>query len=189
MLLILGLLLWSGIHLFPSLMPDARKKLSAKLGEMQYQGLFAVCILLSLALIIIGWRSAVPAHVYAPIPALRHVAMLLVVVGFILMVAANFPATRIKRFLRHPQLTGVLLWSLAHLLANGDSRSLALFSVTAVWSLLSMKTINQRDGAWQKPESVMPLYAEALIVVIGAGVAAVAVWFHIYLSGIPLIAT
>ncbi|MES9860160.1 MAG: NnrU family protein [Candidatus Thiodiazotropha sp. LLP2] len=50
-LLIIGLVLWIGVHLFPSLAPNTRKALSGKLGEMPYQGLFSLCILSSVALI------------------------------------------------------------------------------------------------------------------------------------------
>lgn len=186
-LLITGLLIWSLVHLFPSLAPQARKTLSTKLGEMPYQGLFALCILLGLGMIIVGWRSALPTHIYLPVAALRHVAMLIVVCGFILMAAANFSNSRIRQTIRHPQLTGVLLWAIAHLLANGDSRSVTLFSSIAVWSVISMITINRRDGTWQKASSVMPLYKELGIVVAGVVVAAIVVRFHVYLSGVALI--
>jgi uncharacterized membrane protein len=185
--LISGLVIWSLVHLFPSWAPNSRKVLSAKLGEMPYQGLFALCILLGLGLIILGWRSMVPTPIYLPVPALRHVAMLIVVIGFILMVAANFSNTRIKNYIRHPQLTGVLLWASAHLLANGDSRSLILFTTIAIWTVVSMISINRRDGTWQKPQTVMPLYKEFIIVIIGIILAGVVVRFHVYLAGIPLI--
>jgi uncharacterized membrane protein len=187
MLLILGLVIWSLVHLYPSWAPNSRKALSVKLGEMPYQGLFAITILLSIGLIILGWRSMVPSHIYQPVPALRHVAMLIVVIGFILMVAANFSNTRIKNYIRHPQLSGVLLWAFAHLLANGDSRSLILFTTIAIWTMVSMISINRRDGAWQKPQTVMPLYKEFIIVIIGLIIAAIVVRFHVYLAGIPLI--
>jgi uncharacterized membrane protein len=84
-------------------------------------------------------------------------------------------------------LSGVLLWAIAHILANGDSRSLILFSAIAVWTVVSMIAINGRDGAWQKPESVMPLYKESIIVIVGVVIAAVVIRFHVYLSGIPLV--
>ena len=186
-LLILGLLIWSVVHLFPSLAPNARKALISKLGEIPYQGLFAACIFLGLGMIILGWRSMVPSHIYLPDPAFRHFAMLLVVFGFILMAAANFSTTRVKLFIRHPQLSGVMLWAIGHMLANGDSRSLLLFSAIAVWTIVSMIAINRRDSAWQKPQSVMPLYKEFMIVIVGVVLAAAVVRFHVYLSGIPLI--
>ncbi len=186
-LLIFGLLIWITVHLFPSLAAETRQSISGKLGEMPYQGLYALCILLGLALIILGWRSTVPSQIYQPIPVLRHVAMLIVVFAFILMVAANFSKTRIKQYIRHPQLTAVFLWGLAHLLANGDSRSLILFSSMGIWSVVSMITINRRDGVWQKPQAVMPLYQEFLMIIIAVVLAAVVVRFHIYIAGVPLI--
>jgi uncharacterized membrane protein len=128
-----------------------------------------------------------PVHVYTPVTGLRHFAMLLVVIGFILMVAANFPATRIKRYLRHPQLTGVFLWAVAHLVANGDSRSVLVFSSLAVWCVISVILINRRDGAWVKPASVQGWGREALIIIIGIGLSLLVVRFHQYVSGVNLV--
>ncbi|MCG7869144.1 MAG: NnrU family protein [Candidatus Thiodiazotropha taylori] len=186
-LLLIGLTLWAGVHLFPSLLPQVRDDLIKRIGDGPYQGLFALLILTGVVLIVFGWRGTVPTQVYAPPAGLRHAAMLLVVIGFILMAAASFPRTRVKRLIRHPQLTGVLLWALAHLLANGDSRSLLLFSVMAIWTVVSMLLINRRDGAWVKPETTMAWYGELLVVVVGVGIAALVVRFHVYLAGVPLI--
>ena len=36
---------------------------------------------------------------------------------------------KMRTWLRHPMLTGVLVWSVAHLLVNGDRPSLVLFAV------------------------------------------------------------
>ena len=184
----LGLTLWIAVHLFPSVAPAARQKLVARMGERGYQGAFGLLILVGLVLIVYGWRSAVPTQIYDPPGALRHPAMGLVVIGFMLMVAANFPATRVKRFIRHPQLTGVLLWAVAHLLANGDSRSLLLFSAIGAWCVVSMMTINRRDGRWQKPREPMAWGKEILIPVIGLLIAFAVVRFHQYIAGVPLIA-
>ena len=186
-LLGIGLLIWVAVHLFPSLFPATRQSLTERLGNMAYQGVFALCILTGLLLIIFGWRNAVPTHVYAPPVALREPAMLLVVVGFILMAAANFPATRIKRFIRHPQLSGVLLWAIAHLLMNGDSRSLLLFVVIGLWALVSMFTINHRDGPWVRPVSPAGWIPEVIIVTAGIVVAVLISYFHEYLAGVPLV--
>lgn len=182
-----GLLIWVAVHLFPSVFPTARQTLVARLGNMAYQGVFACCILTGLLLIIFGWRNAVSTQVYLPPVALREPGMLLVVVGFILMAAANFPATRIKRLVRHPQLSGVLLWAIGHLLTNGDSRSLLVFAVIGVWSLVSMVTISHRDGAWNRPEAPAGWASELIILVAGIAVAALVVYFHEYLAGVPLI--
>jgi uncharacterized membrane protein len=178
-----------GVHLFPSLAPNVRRSLSGKLGELPYQGLFSLCILAGLALIIIGWRNSTTSPIYDPPANLGHIAIALMIFSFILMAAANAPSTRIKRFIRHPQLTGVLLWALAHLLTNGDSRSVLLFSAFALWSVVSMITINRREGPWQKPKSFIPLHMEAVTVIIGITLALIVIWFHVYLSGVSLINT
>ena len=182
-----GLLLWVVVHLFPSLLPQQRQKLISSVGDKAYQGIFALCILAGLLLIVFGWRSAVPTPVYTPLAQLREPAMLLVVIAFVLLVAANFPSTRIKRVIRHPQLSGVMLWAIAHLLMNGDSRSLLLFSVLGVWSLVSMLTINRRDGIWIKPGKPDGWGQDIIIVIVALAVSALAVYFHEYLAGIALI--
>ncbi len=185
-MLISGLSIWIVVHLFPSVAPATRQHLISRMGNGPYQAVFALLLIAGLLLIIFGWRNAVPDHVYTPLAALRHPAMLLVVIGFILMVAASFP-TRIKRVLRHPQLTGVLIWATAHLLLNGDSRSVLVFGALALWTVVSMLMINRRDGAWVKPEISGGWGREILIVVIGLVISAVALRFHHYLSGVALI--
>ena len=185
-LLVLGLLLWIAIHLFPSVMPDARQKLMARLGEGPYKGLFALDLVIAIVLMVFGWRSAAPDFVYAPIlGGMPLVTSLLVAIAFILMGAANVP-TNIKRYLRHPMLTGVVIWGVAHLLANGDSRSVVLFGGLTIWAILAIVLINRRDGAWMKPEAV-PVVKDVTLVVIGVVLTAVVAFFHEYLSGIPLI--
>ena len=179
-----GLLLWIAVHLFPSLFPRQRRALMQRLG-LAYQGLFSLCIAAGLGLMIYGWRHAEPVFLYAPTPGFRLPAIGLIALGFILLAAANFPATRVKRVLRHPQLTGVLLWALGHLLLNGDSRSLLLFAGLALWSAVSMFSISRRDGRWQRPEPG-PWWHEIAIVVAGLGIAALAAYFHVYLGGVAL---
>ena len=186
LMLISGLIVFAGVHLFPSIAPARRQRLAARLGDNAYQGIFALCALAGLLLIIFGWRSTDPAFVYGPPDGLRHPAMLIVVVGMILMVAASFP-TRIKRFIRHPQLTGVLLWAVAHLLLNGDSRSVLVFATIAIWSVVSMITINRRDGAWIKPVISGGWGREIVIVIIGLVGSAVIVRFHDFVSGVALL--
>ena len=186
LMLVLGLFIWSAVHLFPSLAPARRRQLVSRLGDNAYQGIFALFVIAGLLLIVFGWRSTDPTHLYTPLAEMRHPAMLLAVAGFILMVAASFP-TRLKRIIRHPQLTGVLLWAVAHLLLNGDSRSLLVFATLAAWSVVSMLAINRRDGAWVKPVIQGGWGREAVMIVSGLIISAVVVRFHEYLSGVALV--
>ncbi|MEE4661062.1 MAG: NnrU family protein [Halieaceae bacterium] len=183
-MLITGVLLWSLLHFVPAGLPAQRAAAVNTLGEGAYKGIFAVLMLAALAAIIFGWRSATPSVIYTPPPALRPVAVVLTLIGFVLMAAANHP-TRIGRVVRHPQLTGVLLWAIAHLLANGDSRSLVLFGGFSVWCVVMIAFINRRDGAWEKPAP--PSWtAEIVGVVLGLGVGAAVMWAHPWIAGVPL---
>lgn len=185
-LLIAGLVIWVGVHLFPSVFANRRQSIITRVGNAAYQGIFALCIVAGLVLIVLGWRSITPSHIYTPPVALRHPAMLLVVISFIFFVAAYFPVTRIKRFLRHPQLTGVLIWAIAHLLMNGDSRSVLLFSVIGAWSLAAMFTINRRHGEWMKPGKPDGWGQDIALVAVGLALAEFAFYFHEFFTGVPL---
>jgi uncharacterized membrane protein len=179
-LLITGIMTWCVVHLFPSVAPAARQAVSARMGNA-YRGLFALLILLSLALIVVGWRAALPAAVYVPPLYGSPIISVLMLLAFVLFIAARAP-TNIRRFLRHPQLTSVIVWAVAHLLANGDSRSLALFGSLGAWAALEIVLINRRDGAWIKP-GAFPLKADVIAVLIGTAAFAIILYLHESLFG------
>ena len=74
---------------------------------------------------------------------------------------------------------------MGHLLANGDSLSVILFAVMAVWAILSMVTIYRRDGAWVKPDPV-PVARDLVPVIIGVVLYAILGWVHRYIAGISI---
>tara|TARA_R110001592_G_scaffold363395_1_gene687526 strand:- start:35419 stop:35994 length:576 start_codon:yes stop_codon:yes gene_type:complete len=184
-LLAIGVLLFAGVHLSKSLAPSFRPDMQKRLGENGYKGIFSLLILGSIALIVFGWRSTVPQYLYNTPAAMQAPALFLLVVAFWLLVVSARPS-RVHRLLRHPQLTGVGLWGVAHLLLNGDSRSLVLFGGMAIWALLEMFAINRRDGAWTKAQAPT-LGADVINLVITAVVVAVVVYVHPWLSGMPVI--
>ena len=184
-MLIAGVLLWIIVHLFPSLMPGMRANHKERLGEGAYKGLFAVDLVIAILLMVFGWRSAEVAMLYTPpLIGIPQVVSVLVFVAFVLMGAANAP-TNVKRFLRHPMLTGVAVWGVAHLLANGDSRSVVLFGGLTLWAVVSMVLISRRKGEWVKPEAV-GVQKDIVLVVIGAVLTGVVAYFHVYLAGVPV---
>ena len=183
--MIVGLLLWSLVHLLPSLSMDLKRQLiAAVLGQKGYKAAFTMLIIAALVLIVLGWRSTEPAHIYMLPEAVRQVAMPLMVIAFLLFGAAHYP-TRIKQFIRHPQLTGVIVWSIAHLLLNGDSRSVLLFGWLGIWALLEILLINRRQGDWIK--SVPPSWGrEARGIVISLVIFTALVFVHPYIAGVPV---
>ena len=174
--LIAGVAFWSIVHLFPSLLPTTRTNLASKLGEGPYKGLYALDILIALALIIYGWKSATATHLYTPPLFGSPFIHLLMLLALILFTASSAP-TNIKRFIRHPQMVAVVLWGTAHLLSNGDSRSVTLFGGLTVWAVLEIVFFNRRDGAWQKPD-FRPVSSDVITVVIGVLAFAALLYFH-----------
>jgi uncharacterized membrane protein len=185
-LLIAGVAVWSVVHLFPSISSKRRDALQEGMGENTYRGVFALVIVGSIVMMVVGWKSAIPSVVYAPPLVGSPVVTALILIAFILFVSAQAP-TNIKRFVHHPQLTSVVVWAAAHLLANGDSRSLTLFGTLGVWAILEIVFINRRDGAHEKP-APFPIKADAITVVIAAVAFAIVLYFHQRLFGVAPIA-
>ncbi len=183
-LLISGLFIWSVVHLIPSVAPPIKDKWVGALGETGYKLSFTVLLLISLALIIFGWRSIEPSFLYQIPAGARHAVLLLVLIAFVLFGASNYP-TRIKNFIRHPQLTGVMVWATAHLLLNGDSRSVLMFGWLGVWALLEIILISRREGEWVKKPA--PGWGREIRgLVISLIVFAVVVAIHPYIAGVPI---
>lgn len=182
--LILGVLLWAFVHFIPSVGLSLKQSLVERFGEKKYSAVFSVVILLSLVLIVVGWRRADPSFLYMLPEVLKPIALLMIIVAFVLFVAANM-TTRIHSFIRHPQLTGLFLWAFAHVSLNGDSRSVVLFGGLGLWALAEIILINRRDGAWEKPP-VPSWRAEAKVGVVSLVVIAVIVFIHPYIAGVPI---
>jgi uncharacterized membrane protein len=180
--LILGVLVWSGVHLFPSLAAKKRAAWIERMGEGPYKGLFALLLVGAIVLMALGWRSIPPVAAYPPPAPGGLLTGFLMFISLVLFMGSNVP-TNLKRFVRHPQLTGVAVWALAHLLANGDLRSLVLFGGIGLWAVLAMLSINRRDGEWQKPEP-LPLAAEIKPLVAGIVGYGVFALLHPYIAGV-----
>ena len=149
--LILGILLWFFGHGFKAQFPRIRENLNKLLGTEKAKGPFAIAILLSFALIIYGWRHAdALASLYSTAEALNLIAGILIGFGVYLFIGST-ANIRIRQWIRHPQLTGLCLWSIAHLLVNGEYRSLVLFGGLGLWSITMMLCINRRDGKYIAP--------------------------------------
>lgn len=112
-LLIAGVALWIGTHLIPSLGVEYRQRVIDKLGFGPYRAVFSLGILIALLLIVIGWRSVPEAYLYVLPAWSRSAGFALMLLAFVLLGAANYPSI-IKRFVRHPMLLGVVVWSVSH---------------------------------------------------------------------------
>ena len=183
-LLIAGLALFIAVHLVPSVVP-LRDGLIARLGAGPYRGVFSLGAVAGLVLIVWGFSRAPFEPLYATPSWGRQVAMFAVPVSLVLLAAANMP-THIRAVLKHPMLIGVLLWAIAHLLSNGDLRSVVLFGSFAgfaVFDLVSAEVRGKRPSTEKNPRLAM----DAIAVVAGLVAAGLFMVFHGALFGVPVL--
>ena len=186
-LLILGLVLFLSVHSVRVFAEGWRTGVRARLGEGVYKGLVALASVAGLVLIVWGYGLArqQPVLLWLPPVWTRHLAALLTVPAFILLVAAYVPGNSIKAKVHHPMVLGVKVWALAHLLANGMLADLLLFGGFLVWAALSFRAARQRDRAGQIRYPAGRL--GPTLVAVGVGLLAWAVfafWAHAALIGV-----
>ena len=181
--LILGLALWVGAHMLKRVAPGARARLQDRMGDAS-KGLIAAVLVLSVVLMVIGYRAADFVPLWQFPPWAIHVNNLLMLIAVALF-GLGQSKSRLRGSLRHPQLTGFALWCVAHLLVNGDLASLVLWGVLLVWALVEMPLINARVAAPPRFEGGS-LAGDIRLGVITLVVFAVIVLIHGWLGRWPL---
>jgi uncharacterized membrane protein len=182
-LLIVGLILFIGIHVLPS-SARLRAPLAARLGENGYKILFSLASVVGLILIAIGYGQAPREQIFEPSQTARALLPAAMAVAFVLVVVANVPG-RIRRVVRHPMLAGVLIWSALHLLANGDLASNLLFGTFALWSVFALLSAEYRG---KRPAAAGGKLGNPALDLVGVVVGLIAFWlvlhFHADLFGV-----
>jgi uncharacterized membrane protein len=186
-ILILGLIIFLGLHSVRIFADDWRTQMRARLGEPAWKGLYSVLSLLGFGLIIWGYGLArqAPVAVWTPPPFARHPAALLVCIAFVFIAAAYVPRNGIKARLHHPMTLGVKVWALAHLLANGTLHDIILFGSFLLWSVLLFRAARRRDAAAGTIYPAGTGGATTATIVAGlAGAVIFALWLHGPLIGV-----
>lgn len=185
--LILGLVLFLGVHSVRIFANDWRTKVIAQRGENAWKGLYSVLSVIGLVLVVWGYGLArqQPVVLWLPPVATRHVAALLMLVSFILLVAAYVPRNGIKAWLHHPMVLGVKVWALAHLLSNGYLADVVLFGAFLLWSVLSFRAARARDRAAGTVYPRGDAFATGITAVVGTVLWLVfSMWLHVWLIGV-----
>jgi len=186
-ILILGLIIFLGLHSIRIVAEDWRNATRARVGLHAWRALYSVISIGSLLLIVWGYGLAreAPVVIWTPPPATRHIAALLAVIAFIFMAAAYVPRNSIKAKLHHPMTLGVKTWALAHLIANGTLHDILLFGSFLVWAVLLFRVSRKRDAALGTVYPSGSTGATVLTIVVGVIAAGVfAMWLHAPLIGV-----
>lgn len=185
--LLLGLVLFLGMHSARIVADEPRARLIAQRGEGPWKGVYSLVSVLGLVLIVWGYGQAraAPSVLWAAPGWTRHLAALLTLASFVLVTAAYVPRNGIKARLHHPMVLGIKIWALAHLLANNTLADLLLFGSFLVWAVFSFRAARRRDRLAQTVYPPGSTRGTVMTVVIGALAWAVfAGWAHTALIGV-----
>ena len=187
-LLILGLLIFLGVHSVSIVAPGWRDAQAARLGEMGWKGTYTVLAIVGFALLVYGYGQArqAPVVLYTPPAALRHVALLLMLPVFVLLLAAYLPG-RIKSAAKHPMLLATKLWATAHLLANGNLADVLLFGGFLAWAVADRISMKRRVA---RPVPGAPAGRLNDVIAVVGGLALYGLFVkvgHVWLIGVALI--
>ena len=146
-ILILGLVVFLGLHSTRIVSERGRERAIARIGEGPWKGIYSA--LSAIGFVLIVWGFARARHdapqLWTPVPGARHITMLLMLIAFILFASYLFNRSHMTAAVHHPMLWAVLLWSAGHLVANGSAADLVLFGAFLVWSIADLATSYARD--------------------------------------------
>ena len=187
-LLFCGCILFFGVHSVSIAAPAWRERMVARFGLHGWQGVYSLLAAAGLAMMVYGYgeaRLAGGGLLYTPAAWSRSAAAALMLPVFPLLLAAYLPG-RIGRRLGHPMLLATLLWSLAHLTANGGAADVLLFGSFALWAAADWGSVRHR-----KPRAIRRLpttrWNDAVSLILGLALYALMVaGGHRWLTGVPL---
>jgi uncharacterized membrane protein len=188
-ILIIGIVIFGGIHLFSMLAPAARDRVKARMGEGPWKGLYSLVSFVGLGLIIWGFSrtraASDPADIlYVPAEWTRHAAMLLVLLAFV-AVSAFHGKGYIKLWLKQPMSVGIAVWAAAHLLANGKKADVVMFGFFLALALLDIILSTARGKI---PDYQPQVRSDIIAVVLGVILYLVfLLGFHPYILSTPIV--
>lgn len=187
LMLILGLVFFLGVHSTRIVADGWRGATIARIGALPWKGLYTVVSIAGFVLLVWGYGLArqQPVVLWSPPRGMNHLAALLMVFSFILLVATYVSRNAIKARLHHPMVLSVKVWALAHLLSNGNLADVLLFGAFLLWAVLSFRAARARDRAAGTVYAAGTAGGTAITVAVGlAAWAGFAFWGHAVLIGV-----
>ncbi|MBN8946877.1 MAG: NnrU family protein [Rhodanobacter sp.] len=187
LVLILGLVLFLGIHSLRIFADDWRGRQIARMGLMRWKALYAAVAIAGFVLLCWGFGLArqQPVLLYVPPLWLRHLNALFTLVAFVLFIAARVPRNHFKAKLHHPQVLAVKVWAFGHLLATGMLHDMVLFGAFLLWAVVLFAVSRRRDRREATIYAAGTVQGDVLTVVIGGALwLAFVLWLHLWLIGV-----
>jgi len=189
--LILGIVVFLGGHSVHIFVPGVRDAMKARLGEGGWKGVYSLISIVGLVLIVWGYGLARldPVVLWDSPAGLKHVAILLNLIAFVLLGLFIVPSGRLKARLGHPMLLSIKVWAFAHLLANGTLADLILFGSFLVWAIVDFASARRRQRSAGTILIAGPPRNDAVAVLVGVLLWGFMVWRgHLWLIGVSPLA-
>ena len=185
--LVLGLLLFLGVHSLRICADGWRTRTIARVGPNPWKGIYALLSIAGFVLLAWGYGQAryESAVLYNPPQFTRHIAGLLMLISLVLVAAAYVPRNHLKAALGHPMFAGIKVWALAHLISNGRLADVLLFGAFLVWAMAGFMVSRRRDRAAGIMYPAGDELRTVVTVIIGVGAWAMLVsGLHLWLIGV-----
>ena len=186
-ILILGLIIFLGIHSTSIINESWRDNMVSKVGKWSWKGLYSLVSITGFILIIWGYDITrdTATDLYMPPLWMQHVSLILLLPVFPLLIAAYAPG-RIKSSIHHPMLAATIIWAVAHLLSNGSVADFILFGSFLGWAIADLYSFRYRS-ARPIPGAPPGRFNDTIALVLGICMfLAFIFWLHEYLIGIPV---
>lgn len=183
-----GLILFFGTHFFSAFRNRTGDGLPDILGRGPYMAIYSVLTAAGFIALVWGYAMIKPwIYLADPPPWMKHITMALMLPAIVLIVAAYVPTGFIKKAVKHPMLTAVKLWALAHLLVNWDVGSLILFGSFMAFGVIDRIAVKRRGdvGAANATPNVL---GDLIAIAVGSALYALLVYqLHAILFGVSIL--
>jgi len=182
-----GLIVFFGTHYYSAFRSREPEAWAQRMGRA-YKGLFGLVSLVAFVAIVWGYANiGIFINVWNPPSWTRHIAMTLMLPALVLIVATYAPTGYIKKAVKHPMLTAVKLWALAHLIANGDLMSMILFAAFLIYGVVDRIAVKRRGDAGAA--AARPnVFGDLIALAVGIAVyAALVTFLHQRIFGVPIL--
>jgi len=185
--LVLGLVIFLGLHSTRIAAEPLRAQAIARLGEGPWKGLYSLLSAIGFVLIVWGFAQArydAPV-LWAPPEGARHATIALMFVSMLLLAGYFFKQSHIAVAVHHPMVWSVAVFGLAHLIANGSAADVALFGAFFIWALADLMSSYARDrrNSVVYPEPNWSATIGAIVLGLALWVV-IAFWLHFWLFGV-----
>lgn len=178
---LLGLAIFFCTHVV-TVTPLLRRAVFGSLTDSRRKMIVAILSLAGIVLICTGWPATSANPVFSPVLPIRSLAPWLVSVALVLVLTGGLRLRAcLRRYLHHPMLIGVALWSAVHLMANGGLRETLLFGGFLVFSLYALAVA---FGSGRRADFSPSPRWDVLGVVLGLAVAGGVMHAHHLLFGV-----